>query len=198
MTDLVSVRGLLGLAADSVRAPRPTFARLLALGIPRQVLWEALILVVVVSVILAELGNMILRATIGADGEAPQFLSPFAFGALQFVVLVTSALLIDRVGRAMGGTGDLAAALLAVTWLQFVMIVLQLIQSVLLLVLPGAAGIVLILGIVLFLYLLTAFVAELHGFVSMGRTFAMIFFVMMGVALALSFVLTLTGVAVPR
>ena len=93
MTDLVSVRGLLGLAADSVRAPRPTFARLLALGIPRQVLWEALILVVVVSVILAELGNMILRATIGADGEAPQFLSPFAFGALQFVVLVTSALL---------------------------------------------------------------------------------------------------------
>ena len=32
-------------------------------------------------------------------------------------------------------------------------------------------------------YLLTAFVAELHGFESQARVFAMIFFVMMGVAL---------------
>ena len=198
MTDLTSLRGLLGLAGDTVRAPRPTFARLLSLGIPRAALWEALVLVVVVSVILAELGNMILRATMGDAEEVPQFLSPFAFGGLQFVVLVASALLIDRVGRMMGGTGDMAGALLAVTWLQFVMIVLQLVQSVLLIALPGVAGIVLILGVVLFLYLLTAFVAELHGFASMGRTFGMIFFVMMGVALALSFILTLSGVAVPR
>lgn len=55
-----------------------------------------------------------------------------------------------------------------------------------------------IVGLGLFLYLLAAFVAELHGFASVGRTFAMILFVLMGVALGLSFILTLIGVTVPR
>ena len=195
----LSLPGLTKLAVLTVRDPRRTFRKLLKLNPPQQVLWEAMILVVVLSVIFAEIGNMLVVARVGTGAEEiPQFLSPFAFGGLQLLVLIVSIVLIDRVGRAMGGKGDLSGAILAVTWLQFVMMGLQIVQTVVLLVMPGLAGVVLMAGIGLFLYLLTAFVAELHRFPSMGRTFAMIFFVMIGVALGLSFILTLAGVTVPR
>ncbi|SPJ22725.1 Yip1 family protein [Palleronia abyssalis] len=197
MSDL-SFGTLLRLAGETVRDPRVTFARLRNLDLPQGALWEALVLVVVVSVLMAELGNMLLLATIPEGTDAPQFLSPFVFGALQFVILAVSVILIDRVGRAMGGEGRVEDALLAVVWLQFIMICLQVVQSAFLFILPGVAGLILIAGIGLFLYLLTAFVAELHGFASMGRVFGMILVVLVGVALGLSFILTLTGVTVPR
>ncbi|SFG06485.1 Yip1 domain-containing protein [Palleronia marisminoris] len=189
---------LVRLATETLRAPRPTFAALRSLDLPRQALWEALLLVVVISVILAETGNLVLVAFSGEGPDAPQFLSPFAFGAIQLFILALSVLLIDRIGRAMGGHGRIEDAILAVTWLQFVMICLQIVQTLFLFTLPGIAGLILIGGLILFLYLLTAFVAELHGFESQARVFAMIFFVMMGVALGLSFILTLLGVTVPR
>ncbi|WOI57047.1 Yip1 family protein [Palleronia sp. LCG004] len=196
--NLLSPRILGQLALDTVRAPRPTFARLRALDLDRGTLWQALLLVVVVSILLAELANMFLLATIAQDADPVLMLSPFAFGAMQLVVLIISVLLIDKVGRAFKGTGDLGDAILAVTWLQFVMVCLQILQGILLIVIPPLAGIVMILGLILFFWLLTNFVAELHGFDSLGRVFGMILFVLMGVALGLSFLLTLAGVSVAR
>ncbi len=197
MTELTSLGGLGRLAARTVREPRAVFAELRALHLPREALWQALIAVVAVSVILAELVNLVLAAALGGPAGQP-ILSPLAFAGIQLGILVLSVVLIDRVGRMMGGRGDLDGAILAVVWLQFVMVCLQIVQSVLLLLFPFGAALVVILGIAIFLYLLTAFVTELHGFESTGRVFAMILFVLMGVALGLSFVLTLAGVTVPR
>ena len=198
MKQILSPGVLMQLAIATIRAPRPTLSRLQELNLPRQALWEALFLVVVVSVILAELGNLALVALAPAGTDAAQFLSPFAFGAIQFVILALSVVLIDKVGSAMGGHGRTEDALLAVVWLQFVMICLQIVQTLFLFILPGIAALILIGGLVLFLYLLTAFVTELHGFESQGRVFAMIVFVMIGVALGLSLILSLLGVTVPR
>lgn len=198
MTPSLNPGTLVRLAIETIRSPRPTFAALRSLDLPRQALWEALLLVVALSVILAELGNLIVMAFTTAEAEAAQFLSPFAFGAIQLFILALSVFLIDRIGRAMGGHGRTEDAILAVTWLQFVMICLQVVQTAFLFILPGVAALILIAGLVLFLYLLTAFVAELHGFEHQGRVFAMILFVMVGVALGLSFILTLLGVTVPR
>lgn len=197
MTELTTFGGLVRLAVRTVREPRPVFTELRALYLPREALWQALIAVVAVSVILAELVNMVLAAALGGPAGQP-ILSPLAFAGIQLGILLLSVALIDRVGRMMGGRGDLDGAILAVVWLQFVMVCLQIVQSVLLLLFPFGAALVVILGIAIFLYLLTAFVAELHGFDSTGRVFAMILFVLMGVALGLSFVLTLAGVTVPR
>ncbi|WP_375261312.1 YIP1 family protein [Palleronia sp.] len=198
MKPTLNLGTLVRLAAETVRAPQETFAALRSLNLPRQTLWEALLLVVVISVILAELGNLILVAFTPVASDAPQFLSPFAFGVLQFVILALSVVLIDRIGRGMGGQGRPEDAILAVTWLQFVMICLQIVQTLFLFILPGVAALILIGGLVLFLYLLTAFVIELHGFASHGRVFAMILVVMVGVALGFSFILTLLGVTVPQ
>ncbi len=197
MSELTSLGGLVRLAVRTVREPRPVFAELRALSLPRDVLWQALAAVVIVSVILAEIVNMVLAAALGGPaGQA--FLSPLAFVGIQFAILALSVLLIDRVGRMMGGTGDLDGAVLAVAWLQFVMVCLQIVQSAVLLVFPVGAALIVLAGVAVFLYLLTAFVTELHGFDSKGRVFAMILFILMGVALGLSFLLTLAGVTVPR
>lgn len=197
MTDLTSIGGLGRLTARTVTEPRAVYAELRAMNLPQEVLWQALVAVVAVSVILAEMVNLVLAATLGGPAGQP-ILSPLAFAGIQLAVLSLSVLLIDRVGRMMGGQGDLSGAILAVVWLQFVMVCLQVVQSLLLLLFPFGAALVVLLGIAIFLYLLTAFVAELHGFASMGRVFAMILFVLMGVALGLSFVLTLAGVTVPQ
>ncbi len=88
------------------------------------------------------------------------------------VLLVASCWLIYRIGRAAAGTGSFADALLVMVWLQFIMLGLQV----------GAAcgadarcrrwpAIVELGGLVLFLWLLTNFIAELHGFRSLALVF---------------------------
>lgn len=187
---------LFGLVGDTLRAPRQTFARLLALRLPVPVLAQALILVVVLSVLLAELSNLMV-SYLHPPGMGAMLLSPFFFGVLQLALLTGTLLAIHWVGRALGGQGSLAGAILVVAWLQFIMVCVQLVQSAALLFLPSLAWAIGVGGLVLFLWLLTNFIAELHGFAALGRVFAMILFTMLGVALGLSFVLTLLGVTVP-
>lgn len=198
MSEFMSFGGLVRLAGRTIRAPRETYAALRGLDLPRETLWQAMLLVVIVSVLLAEAVNMVLAAALPEAQAGTPLLGPFAFAGIQLGMLILSVVLIHRIGRMMGGSGDLDGAILAVTWLQFIMICLQVVQSAALVIFPFGSALIVLLGIVLFLYLLTAFVAELHGFPSMGRTFAMILFVFMGVALCLSFLLTLAGVTVPR
>lgn len=194
---LISLRTLLPLAVDSVRAPRPTFARLMQISISREALWQALILVVILSVLLADATTRVVL--MGRDTEVEAvMLSPILFSAVQLGVLVLTIFSIFWVGRAMGGTGSFRGGLLVVVWLQFVMICLQLVQSVAMLLVPPLSGIVVIAGLVIFMWLLTNFIAELHGFASLGRVFGMIMFCLIGVALGLAFLLTLIGVGVPQ
>lgn len=200
--NLMSPRVLMQLLASTLRAPRETFAGLLALRLDRATLWQALLLVVVLSMLLAVLGGVFLAVSQGGTTPPPEqpfvMLSPLVIGLVQLAVLVVSVFLIDWVGRRFRGTGDLGGAILVVTWLQFVMVCLQVIQTLLILVAPGLAGVVTLLGMVLFFWLMTNFIAQLHGFTSLGRVFGMILFVMVGVALGLSLLLTLAGVTVPR
>ncbi|NJR43059.1 MAG: hypothetical protein HC767_10775 [Akkermansiaceae bacterium] len=80
-------------------------------------------------------------------------------------------------------------ALLVVVWLQVLMLGLQLLQVLLLLISPVLAAVVGLAGIVLFLWLLTNFVAELHGFQSLLAVFGAI--VLTGFAVAFLFVFIL-------
>lgn len=193
----MSLNLLLPMALASIRQPREAFGRLLRLDLPAGVLWQALLLVVVISVLMAEATALLVRPDPAPD-NAIVVPVPFVFGAIQFAVLALTVLAIDRIGRAMGGSGTLPGALLAVVWLQFVMICLQVVQSLVIILIPPLGGLIVMGGLVLFLYLLTNFIAELHGFTSRGRVFGMIVFVLIGVALALSFLLTLLGVTVSR
>ena len=175
---------LVSLLRETLTAPRTVARQLMALGLPMSARWMALALIAALS---ALLGHLTLAIMTG--GMANLLTGPVTFAVFQYGVLVVTAVLIHQIGAWRGGTGGFADALLLVIWLQFVLLCLQLGQLVAALVLPPLSDIIGILGIGLFFWLLTNFVAELHGFRALGRVFVGIIlsFVVVATVLALVF-----------
>jgi hypothetical protein len=160
----------LALAQLTLQRPRQATRVLLAEGVPMRARTAGLLLVAVVSALLASL----------QVGMYPQELDPFSAFMLaspiraaifQWLFLALSVVLIHRVGRAFGGQGTFPDALLIVVWLQLLTLALQVLQLVATVIAPPLAGIIGLGGFVLFLWLMTAFIAELHGFRSRGLVF---------------------------
>lgn len=191
-----SASAFFGLVRETLSEPRATARRIIATDVPMSVRWQALALVVVVSVILAKLTMLMLGTPSGVmPGMAA---GPIWAAVLQTGVLLLVAGAADRVGRMMGGHGDFADALLLVVWLQAIMLLIQAAQIVALLLLPPFAGLIGLAAMVLFLWLLTNFVAELHGFDSLGKVFGMIVVTAVGLAFLLATVLAVFGIGPPE
>jgi hypothetical protein len=131
----------------------------------------ALLLMAVVSALLMHLGSALLPPPVD---PLTRFMmhSPIRTAGIQWLLLAGSVLLIHRVGAAWGGQGSLVDALLVVVWLQVIMLAVQILQLVALVLLPPVAAMINLGGLLLFFWLLTNFVAELHGFASLGRVLA--------------------------
>jgi hypothetical protein len=71
-----------------------------------------------------------------------------------------------------GGTGTFPDALILMVWLQFILLCVQLVQVLAGVMLPVLADLIGLAGLGLLLWLLTNFVAELHGFRSLIAVFA--------------------------
>lgn len=192
----LSLQMLLPMVWRTITNPREGAEEVLALGVPRQALWTILLLVLVLSIILGQITTLLVMAITGTAVEGP-LANPMVTGGLQLVLLILAIFAIHVVGRALGGTGSLDEAILLVAWLQFVMVCIQVVQTALMLVLPPLATIVGIVGLVLFMWLLTNFIAVIHGFRSLGQVFVMILVTMFVLAFVLSILLTLAGVTVP-
>lgn len=179
---------LAGLVKDTLRDARGTAQRLMRAGVPAQAGWIGAAVIAVVSAILAHVTFGLMAARQGGGAALP---SPLMTAAFQYVVLVVTVLGVHHIGRRFGGRGSFGNALLLVVWLQFVLVVVQGLQLVALLVLPPVADLLSVAGLVLFLWLLTAFVTELHGFQSLGRVLVGIILSIFGAAMAVAIVLTL-------
>jgi hypothetical protein len=145
----------------------------------------------VASLILGEIVALILPAPEAGplSGQAP-----LALGLLQAMMLYLAAHAIAYIGRLFGGVGGFDGALALVTWLQFIFLLVQLVQLVLLIVLPPIAAVVTILAIGLFFWLLVNFIAELHGFTSVGMVFVMTLVSFVTILFVVSLVLGILGV----
>lgn len=172
------------LAQLTLQDPRQAARVLLAEPVPMRARSAGLLLVAVVSAVLANL-----QAGLNPQPMDPvsafMLASPFRTAVVQWFFLALSVVLIDRIGRAFGGHGNFADALLIVVWLQLLTLALQLLQLVATLVAPPLAGIIGLGGLALFLWLMTAFVAELHGFRSRGRVFLGLVLTALGTGLIL-------------
>lgn len=159
------------LARLSLEDPRAGTRALLALDVPMPARTVGLLLMAVASAFLMHLGFMILPPT---DDPLALFMaqSPLRTAVIQWVILVVSVLLIFRIGRAWRGQGSLPDTLLVVVWLQVIMLGVQIVQLAVLLISPPIAGLLNLAGLVLFFWLMTSFVAELHGFASRGAVLA--------------------------
>jgi Yip1 domain len=184
------IPGLADLVKLTLEDPRRGVRAVLNLGIPLPARTAALLLMAVGSALLTHLGFLVLPPS---EDPVMAFItgSPLRTAVVQWVILACTVVLIDRVGRARGGTGNLADALLIVVWVQVIMLGLQVVQLVALLVAPPLAMIINLGGLVLFFWLLTNFIAELHGFSSRSAVFIGIAVTGLAVAFVLVLVLTL-------
>lgn len=178
------------LAVLTLQDPRQAARVLLAEGVPMPARTAGLLLIAIVSALLVSL----------QVGPEPQALdpftafmtaSPFRAAVMQWLFLALSVVLVHRVGRAFGGHGSFADSLLVVVWLQLLLLAVQVLQLLLTALAPPLAGIVGLIGFGLFLWLMTTFIAELHGFRSRGLVFLGMVLTALGTGFTLGVVMIL-------
>ncbi|MEL6643600.1 MAG: Yip1 family protein [Pseudomonadota bacterium] len=186
---------VLAMVGRSITNPREGAEEVLALGVPREALWLILAIVVVLSILIAQITSLFSAPSNDIMGGFLQ--NPLITGIIQMGLLIIMIFSVHWVGRAMGGRGSFEEATLLMSWLQFIMVCLQLLQTLSLLILPPFAGLIGIAALVLFFWLLTNFVAVLHGFNSLAQVFVMILVSGFAIAFLFSLVLTVLGVTMP-
>jgi len=187
-----TLRDLVAHAIRTLRNPREGARLVMAQNFPASLLWQMLAVVVALSVVLGQ-GAMLLLVD-PAEFAGSLLFRPALMAGLQLGVLVATVFAIHVIGRRMGGVGRFEDALALMVWLQFIMICLQVVQVVLMLVAPPLADMLGLVGFVLFLWLLTSFIAQMHGFQSLVMVFVMILISAMGLVIALSVVLSMFGI----
>ncbi|WP_415233381.1 YIP1 family protein [Pseudorhodobacter sp.] len=178
---------LMRMMRDTLAAPRVAASTILGFGFAPVVGWLSLLLMAVASTLLTHVSF----AMMPADAQAfwgTAMGSPLRTAMLQWVVLLLSVHAIHKVGRKLGGKGDLGDAVVLVAWLQFILLCVQIAQLVAQALVPPLADLLGILGLVLFLWLLTNFTAQLHGFKSLGLVFLGIILTIFSASVVLAFV----------
>jgi len=184
-----SFSALAALIRETLARPQDAARVVMRANLPMQSRWEALALVVVLSALLGQIGMFLVA---GENGGAA---GPVQASLIQAIALGLTVVGAHVIGRAMGGLGSFGDALVLVAWLQGVMVVAQALQLVALVILPPVSVLIGVLSMVLFLWLLTNFVAVLHGFESLGKVFAAIMLSAFGLAVVLVIILNILGIA---
>ncbi len=158
--------------------------------------WMAAGLVIVLSAILTEVLFMIDPIPAGSPFEA-MLTDPVRNVMTQAMFLILAAWAMSGVGRWFGGVATFGDSLLALTWIEFVLLVLQAAEAVIVLALPFLGLPLAALTVALFFWLLTHFTAALNGFASMPKTFAGVMGTTVIGGMIAVFVLSLIGFIVP-
>lgn len=149
----------------TLRAPRQAAAMLIALNPPRQARVLALGVVVVLSAVLGTLAEIVFAFVTKVDLGPTQ--SPVPLAMMQGALLVYGAGMVTFMGRQLGGQGRFADALLLVAWIEFVLILGQVVQMLVMVFFPLVAVLATLALVGLMFWLLVNFVAVLHGFTNL-------------------------------
>lgn len=187
----------------SLRDPRGFTRVLMASTMPRQARWELLVLLVILGTALTQLNVYLALRSSGATNDPMQAIvesvileRPIIHAIMQFSVMTIAVFMIFWVGRAAGGTGSLETSILAVAWIELVLTAIRVAQAIVWLASPALAALFGMLSFVAFFWLLTHFVAELHGFQSPLWVLLSILGVMLGMLFGLSIILGMLGLTI--
>lgn len=170
------------------RSPTQVVHALRAMNLPMASRWLVLILAVSLSAILAWLSTKLFPVDLDT-AFTRMTAQPMVIASAQFVIVVLTAWLMASVGRAFGGTGDFPDALLLVTWIEFVLLVIQSAQVIMMILFPAIGALLSLLAVVVFVGLFVLFTKALHGFQSTAK----VVFGIVGTFLAVGFVLSIIG-----
>ena len=181
----------LNLAKRSLGQPRETLREVLDMGFTAPQAIMMLVFLSVVGVLVMNLATLLVPAE-----QQAVVMSPLSLAAVQLgVVLATSGAL--RVGGFMfGGKGDWRDCVVAMTWLEFLMFLVQLAQIVIILVVPPLTLLVMFAAVAIMFYLLVNFVMEVHGFTNPLSVVAGLIVAMFAIAFVLALLAAMFGVFV--
>ena len=162
----------------------------------RRALWAALVLMAVLSTLLTSVSILVAPVPAGAELQL-MFANPLQLAVMQAMILTMGAGLIHAVGTKFGGKGNFAGAVALIAWIEFILSLMQIVQLVALVVMPPLADVIGVMGLGVFLWLLSQFVTELHGFANVWKVFGAIIVTGLGVSFAVAMVLvSIFGVGV--
>ena len=150
-------------------------------------------LVAALGVIFFE-GTMLLAPVEGQDGTLLGIKSPIGAFVFQYAMILVTAVVVFFGGRMFGGKAGFDDSLLAVTWLQFVMLLVQVVQMVALILVPPLGLLVFMTALILLVYLLVNFIMEIHGFKNPMAVVAGVIGAFFAIALVLSILMAILGI----
>nr|WP_255552365.1 Yip1 family protein [Maritimibacter dapengensis] len=179
------------MALQSIPEPRKVARDLFALGIPRDTLWQMLALLLVIGAAIGVGSSMLFPVAPELEGSILG--RPMLVAGLEAGVAVMTVFLIYHIGRGAGGTGTFDQSLVTVIWLNFVLLIVQFGVFILSLFAAPIAALLWMAGGVAGFYILSHFIAEMHGFTSAGKVFAAILLISFVAVAVLSVILALIG-----
>lgn len=194
---LFTPAGIGRLLALTLRSPAAAAEILVGLNLSRAVLWQAMALVTIVSVLIVAISPGPMPEAGAVAGPEPVLLTPFAYAAILGASLVMLVFALHYTGQAIGGTGGFGATLTLVVWLEVLATAIRVVQAVVLLVVPPLAGVVSLVGLAVLFWTLVNFVNVLHGFQSLGRALLALLLAVVGISLGLALILSLIGAGLP-
>lgn len=174
----------------TLRDPAAALRVLQGERLPMSARWMMLGLAVTLSTLLSTLSLLLFPVAPG-DAMGELFSVPLTLAWVQFGTIALAALCMTVVGRLFGGRGEFPDALLAIGWIELILVGLQAMQLVLMLLMPASANLMFLIACALFLYLVVAMTKALHGFTSTPKV--VVGFV--GSLFVLGFVLSLIAAA---
>lgn len=188
---------IMTLVLETIRRPKAGADVILAQRFERRVLWQLLALVIVLSVLAAQVTVLVLGSGSGDLLTGPLLTNPLMATVIQAVLLLALVYATFAIGRAFGGKGTFDDVLALVTWLQFILLVIQMVQTFALIVFPALGLLIGLASVVLFGWLLVNFVAHVHGFQSLPHVFVGILVSAFALLFLFSLLLAMLGIAVP-
>ncbi len=190
----LTLANVTGLVRLTLADPRQAARVVMRLPMPLQARWAAVALMAVLSAFLMQGMAALMPPAIGPDGQEVPTITPFFWAGMVGFGMVMTALLAFAVGRWRGGRGELADAVILVAWLQFIQLLIVVLQLVVLVVLPLLAPVVEVGAVLVFVWLLVNFVAEMHGFRSLGMVFLGIVLTFVAAVFGMTMLLMMLGI----
>ena len=183
-----SLQTLMMLARTTLTSPRAGARLVMEANVPLAARWIALVVMAILSAVLAHVSFSLLPQEVQAQmGTA--MASPFRTTLMQGALMLIAAHAIVWIGRWRGGHGSFADVLILMVWLQFILLTLQVAQIAAQVLIPSMTQGLGFLSVGLFIWLLSNFVAEVHGFKSVGMTFFGVMLALLGMGFLLALIM---------
>ena len=191
----MKLNDLPGLAIETLRDPRGTAARLIALDLDLPTIWTALALGAVLNAMIFSVNIMLFPTTFPMQGL---FSNPILYAVAMAGGMVISMHLLTWVGGMMGGQGRLADVTVVLVWLQYLRVAAQALLLLMTILVPALALMAMMVVAFYSIWLMLTFLDVAHRFESLGKAALLLVFTVVGIIMGLSFLIALIGVPVPE